>query len=384
MFVRLKKSARTVNPVVQIVESVREGGKVRQKVLASLGTVKDEEDLVRLRGLAENLLKKLQQEKTRQQSLFAFERTNVLPTLPKKQKPKKKAPPVNIEDLKHKATVYDGFRSVVNRLFELTGFDDVGRHFRGAMSYDPLQIVKLLVSHRLAQPSSKLRSYERQNDFGFHDISLQHIYRSMDKLLQKEGAFQKKAIQVASPGMFKDSIECLFVDVTTLYYESVQQDEIKNFGYSKDQKYHCVQIVLCLAVNIEGLPLAYEIFPGNTADVSTLVPFVDKLREKFEVKKATVVCDRGMASLKNIEHLQFHKMGYIVACKVKHLPKEFVLSDLSTFSPLYQSSEDEVRFKRLPHPSYPGTELIVTWSKKRAQKDKHDRDKLLGRLEAKL
>jgi hypothetical protein len=80
-----------------------------------------------------------------------------------------------------------------------------------------------------------------------------------------------------------EPVDRFFFDVTTLYFESVKQDSIRDFGFSKDQKYHLVQIVFALVVDSQGMPLAYETFKGNLAETKTLIPVLEKLRERFSV-----------------------------------------------------------------------------------------------------
>lgn len=390
MFVRLKKSAGTVNPVVQIVESYREEGKVKQRVLASLGSVQGESDLDRLNALARNLMAKIQQERTKQKNLF--ENSSPLPLLetrPNRSVPKKKAsdePQVKVENLQHKETVHDGFVSVVERLFSMTGLGNIAVHRPTRMAFDPLRIAKILVAQRFFNPTSKHRTFQRQKDLGINDLKLQQIYRGMDALVRSAELFQCCAFETTcrQGSLFKQKIECLFVDVTTLYFESVSTDSLRNFGYSKDQKYHCVQIVLCLIVNSDGIPIAYETFPGNTAEVSTVSPIVDKLKQRFDVKRITIVCDRGLASRENIEKLGSLGIGYVAACKIKHLPEALKLNDLSTYELFEKSQDNEVWVRRIQHPRYPDTDLIITWSKKRAAKDKSDRERIIKRLQDKL
>lgn len=390
MFVRLKKSSGTVNPIVQIVESYREGGRVRQRVLASLGSIQDDNDLERLNVLARNMLAKIQQERTKQKRLFEDpSRLPVLEKRPKRGVPKGQGssePLVKIENLQHTETVHDGFVAVVERLFSTTGLSDIAVHKPTRMAFDPLRIAKILVAQRFFDPASKHRTFQRQKDIGVDDLKLQQIYRGMDSLVKSEELFQRCAIEAGcgQPGLFKQEIECLFVDVTTLYFESVTTDALRNFGYSKDQKFHSVQVVLCLIVNSDGIPVAYETFPGNTAEVSTVSPVVDKLKQRFDVKKITIVCDRGLASKENIEKLGSLGIGYVAACKIKHLPAKLKLNDLSTYESLEKKEDNEILVRRIAHPRYADSELIVTWSKKRAAKDKSDRDCIIKRLQGKL
>jgi transposase len=363
MYIRLTKSKKSKHPTLQIVEGVREGKKVKQKIVASLGVIKSQEDLKRLERLAEHLIQRLQKEGLQIESK------------------------ARIKDLIHKKTVYDGFGIVLDRLMQLTGFANIIREAQGKNSFDLEEIIKLILVQRFDLPSSKLRTYERQRDHGFQDIDLHHIYRAMDAIEPFASEIQKQAFNAAckySEGI----IDCFFFDVTTLYFESVSQDDLRDFGFSKDQKYHLVQIVLALIVNSQGVPLAYEVFKGNLAETKTLVPVLNALRKRFSINNVTVVCDRGLASKPNVEALQDAEFHFVIATKLRSISKKFKLNDLSAYKPLpgqERVPEDEkIFFRTMEHPQYKDTLLISTYSPSRAKKDNEDRERLLNKLRKKL
>ena len=192
---------------------------------------------------------------------------------------------------------------VVDQLMKITGFNKIIQTAQGKHQFDLEEIIKLVLIQRFDLPSSKLRTCERQEEHGFQGIDLQHIYRSMDAIESLDDAIQKQAFDTVCK-FSVELVDCFFFDVTTLYFESVEQDDIRDFGFSKDQKYHSVQIVLALVVDSQGIPLAYEVFKGNLAETKTLVPVLEKLRRKFSINNVTVVCDRGLASKSNVEALK--------------------------------------------------------------------------------
>lgn len=361
MFVRLKSSKTSKHPTFQIVEGVRDGNKVRQKVVASLGVVKGVSDMQKLRNLAKNLILKLEQQG------LAPERNKL-----------------DFSKLIHKKTVFNGFQLAIDKLMDLVGFSGIAKRAQGNNRFNVEEILKLIILQRMDLPSSKLRTYERQFDHGFHGIELQHVYRTMDALEGFDEEFQEQAFEVAHNGVFKEPVDCLFFDVTTLYFESVEADELRKFGFSKDQKHHQVQIVFSLVVNREGIPLAYETFAGNVGEVKTLLPVLEKLRERFSVKKATVVCDRAMASKKNVAALQAAGFLFVLACKLRQLPERLHVNDLSSFAKLNENDEDPVLFKTMDHPNYSDSTLIITYSPKRAEKDRKDRERVLEKMMGKL
>jgi transposase len=363
MYIRLKTSKKAKYPTMQIVEGVREGKKVKQRTIAHLGVVKGQKDLQRLKKLADNIIQRLEKEGLQVD------------------------PKVEIAALKHKQTVYDGFGIVVDRLMEITGFSDIIQSAQGRHKFDVEQIIKLILTQRFDLPSSKLRTYERQEEHGFNEIDLQHIYRSMDAIECLDDKIQKQAFTTVS-NYSEGLVDCFFFDVTTLYFESVLQDEIRDFGFSKDQKYHMVQIVFALVVDSQGMPLAYETFKGNLGETKTLIPVLEKLRNRFSINNVTVVCDRGLASKPNVEALQHGKFHFVIATKLKSMSKKLKINDLSKYAPLpHQENvpqDDQILFYTSEHPQYSDTMLIATYSPSRARKDREDRSRMLEKLQKKL
>jgi transposase len=363
MYIRLTHSKKAKHPTLQIVEGVREGKKVKQKIIASLGVIKGPEDLEKLKRLADHLIQRLEREG--------------LPTDGK----------VNLKDLIHKKTSYDGFGSAISQLMQLSGFSDLIREAQGKNSFDLEEVVKLILVQRFDSPSSKLRTYERQEGHGFQGIDLQHIYRAMDTIESLESEIQKQAFNTACKVSGKP-VDCFFFDVTTLYFESVTQDELKDFGWSKDQKFHQVQVVLALVVDSLGMPLAYEVFKGSLGETKTLFPVLENLRNRFSIVNVTVVCDRGLASKPNVEALQGAKFHFVIATKLRSISKKLKINDLSAYSLLPNQKdipeEEKVLVRTMKHPQYDETLLIATYSPKRARKDKEDRDRLIEKLKKKL
>lgn len=363
MYVRLTKSKKSKNPTLQIVRGIRRGKKVKQKIVASLGVIKSKKDLIGLSKLVEHLIHKLEQE-----------------GLPINDK-------VQIDKFVHRKTFYDGFGQVVDKLFELSEFSKIAKQAQGRCKFNLEEILKLIITQRLDLPSSKLRTYERQNEHGFYGIELQNIYRAMDIIEPFNELFQKKAFEITCKHSLRP-INCFFFDVTTLYFESIQQDEIRDFGFSKDQKNHSVQIVLALVVDEQGMPIAYEAFKGNLAETKTLIPVLKSLRKRFSITKVIVVCDRGLASLANVLALTKEGFQYVTATKLRSISKNFHINDLSKYAPLpnqnHLSKEEKILFRSMDHPQYENALLIATYSPKRARKDKKNREQLIEKLQKKL
>ena len=314
---------------MQIVEGVREGKKVRQRIIAHLGVVKDKKDLERLKDLADKLIQRLEKEGLEID------------------------PKVALKELQHKQTIFDGFSTVIDRLMDITGFSTILQSPQGKHEFDLESIIKLLLVHRFDNQGSKLRAFERQKEDGFDGIDLQHIYRAMDAIADLEIDIQKQAFTTVcetSGGI----VDCFFFDVTTIYFESASQNDLKDFGFSKDQKYHSVQIVLALVLDVHGIPIAYDVFKGNTAEIKTLIPVLENLRKRFSVNNVTVVCDRGLASKVNISALQESKFRFVIASKLRSISSKLKINDPSTYEILPGQGnlpEDEkVRVRKMPHP----------------------------------
>ncbi|MGZ6298624.1 MAG: IS1634 family transposase [Parachlamydiaceae bacterium] len=216
---------------------------------------------------------------------------------------------------------------------------------------------------------------------------MQHIYRTMDAIENLSSEIQTAAFNTAST-LFGGVVDCFFFDVTTLYFESVSQDELRDFGFSKDQKHHTVQIVLALVVDSNGLPIAYEVFKGNLAETKTIIPVLDSLRSRFSINNVTVVCDRGLASKPNVEALQEAQFHFVIATKLRSISKKFKINDLNEYSLLpgqeLVPEDEQVRVRTISHPQYSDTLLIATFSPKRAKKDREDRERLIEKLRKKL
>ena len=363
MYTRIKTSKKAKYPTLQIVKGERRGKKVIQKTIAHLGVIKGAEDLKKLLKLAENLIKRLEKE--------GLEIDHK----------------VRVKKLKHKQTIYDGYRMVVDKLMELSGFSKILKNVKGRHKFDLEEIVKLIVIQKLNNPSSKFRTYERQQDYGFYDIDLQHIYRAMDVIESSKDCFQKQAFETIC-SFSKKPLDCFFFDVTTLYFESIVQDNLKDFGFSKDHKFNRVQIVLALVVDSEGNPIAYETFKGNVSETKTLIPVLRSLRDRFFIKNVTIVCDRGLASKENIKALQKDGFNFIIASKLRSISKEFKINDISKYIPLPGQlkvpKDEKVLYYTMQHPQYSDTLLISTYSPLRAKKDKKERERFLERLQKKL
>ncbi len=134
-----------------------------------------------------------------------------------------KAQSKKISALKHTSTTYNGFSLVVDELMKITEFDKIIQTAQGRHKFNLLEIIKLILIQRFDSPGSKFRTYERQSEHGFQQIDLQHLYRSMDAIENLEEVIQQQTFLAVSK-YTEGLVDCFFFDVTTLYFESVEQE----------------------------------------------------------------------------------------------------------------------------------------------------------------
>ncbi len=152
--------------------------------------------------------------------------------------------------------------------------------------------LRMVIEH-LLNPKSKLGIYNNQMKyFGLPEVELQHLYRSLDILSDHKDDLEKELF-LRNMNLFNMKIDVVFYDVTTFYFESVKADSLKDFGFSKDNKFNEVQVVLGLLINLDGMPIGYELFPGNTFDGKTLENALEKLKKAVHVKQGDNSCRQG-------------------------------------------------------------------------------------------
>ncbi len=126
-----------------------------------------------------------------------------------------------------------------------------------------------------------------EQDYGVR-IPLEKIYRMMDHVADQEEDI-KKSVAYTTRSILEEEFDVLFFDVTTLYFESVQRDELREFGFSKDCKFKETQVVLALVTTKQGLPVTYELFPGNIYEGATLIQMVQKLKKTYNIHNILLV-----------------------------------------------------------------------------------------------
>lgn len=237
----------------------------------------------------------------------------------------------------------------------------------------PDVLIKDLVIARIFSPVSKLETLETLSDLFNRNYALRTIYRHLKTSLRQgvKETFQKALINFARNDL-KDTLRLVFYDVTTLYFESVVKQGLRDFGFSKDHKHTTTQIVVGLVVNNQGFPLYFDIFSGSTFEGHTFLPIVKNIQKLLDFPELIVVADAAMLSQDNIESLVANKLGFVVGARLANLPQSLIDS---ISNKLNKQEGKTVVF------NYKGQRLICQYSHKRATKDKSDRIKQIEKAE---
>ena len=320
MFVREKRIGSYT--YVYLVETVREDGKIKQRIIRNLGRKEDVErrgDLDRLARSAARLA----------------QRSMVLSLLEQNSTPqlscKRIGPPLLFERLWRDTQC----REVLQELLVQRGFE-----------FPVERAIFLTVLHRLMISGSDRACEQWRDDYridAVDDLQLHHLYRAMAWLGEELPATEQAGRSLVAR-CIKDLVEeqlfgrrrdlfselsVVFMDTTTLYFEGRGGDTLGQKGHSKDYRPHLNQMVVGILVDQNGRPVCSEMWPGNTTDVTTLIPVIDRLRRRFAIGRVCVVADRGMISAETIACLEERGLEYILGVRERSSKEvyEVVLND---------------------------------------------------------
>lgn len=252
---------------------------------------------------------------------------------------------------------------IFGEVFERIGF--------GAI---PQKLFRHLVVARLAYPASKLKTVDYLYRYEGTVTTADAIYKWLDRFGAKyKEAAERLCYQHTRKTLGKLAV--VFYDMTTLYFEAEDEDDLRKIGYSKDGKFEHPQIMVGLLVGEGGYPIGYDIFEGNTFEGKTLLPVLEGIRKKYGLGKPVVVADAAMLSKHNIEELKSNSYTFIVGGRVKNESERLKAELLQKAAGAIDGSSFEVARED-------GTRLITTYSEKRAKKDRHNREKGLRKLRA--
>lgn len=338
MFVRKKKN-KSGSISIQIIQKTNG----INKVVKTIGSSKDEQEIDRLFRQAQELIPRM------------FNQITIFDS------------PINIpraDELNNDDIRVVGPELIFGKVFDYIGFNRI-----------PDQLFRDLVISRITHPGSKLKLAEYLQENNRKEVSADNIYYFMDKLNNK---YKSKVEDISfnyTRKLLNGKIGVVFYDMTTIYFESSQPDELRETGFSKDGKHQHPQIFLGLLVGVNGYPIGYDIFEGSIYEGHTLIPVLEKFEARFNLDKPIVVADAGLLSNKNIQALKEKSYTFILGARIKNESKN-VKQEINNFN----FQDDQIAKINKSD----GTTLFVSYSEKRAKKDKFNRERGLKRLEKSL
>jgi len=279
---------------------------------------------------------------------------------------------INFRESNFKDKVVNSIRSI-----DIAGVDLLLGKIYSEIGFDEIQssLFRYLVIIRLSHPASKLKTAEYLKRYFSVDISEDRIYRYLDKIYNNQRELIQQISYNHTLKILGGLMSVVFYDVTTLYFQIDNEDEVRKRGFSKEGKHQNPQIVLGLLVSIDGYPLAFEIFEGNKFEGHTMLPILDAFREKYKLDKLVIVADSGLLSNQNIIELQQKGYEFILGARIKNESQQIKNKILSLE---LKNGESQIIEKQ------ESLNLIISYSEKRAKKDLHNRERGLDRLEKKI
>ncbi|MFO8233928.1 MAG: IS1634 family transposase [Bacteroidales bacterium] len=341
MYVRKLKN-RSGSTSVQIINKVRG----RYKVVKSMGSATTQQKIKKLVTLANQEIEKL----TQQSSLFLSEKDDLVEQA--------------FASLSNSNIQTIGPELIFGSIFDHIGFNKIQQ-----------ELFRHLVVARLAFPLSKLKTTEYLYRYQGKSLDTDTVYRFMDKLNSKLKAKVEQIAYNHTLNLLGKNISVVFYDMTTLYFEASDQDDLRKTGFSKDGKHQNPQIYIGLLVGLGGYAIGYDIYEGNTYEGHTLIPFLEKMQNKFNLEKPVVIADSGLLSKKNIQALEEKGYEYIIGARLKNEPEKIktkITRKKYTDRMLWSIPKSE------------NIRLVIHYSVKRASKDEYNRKRGLKRLEKRV
>lgn len=235
------------------------------------------------------------------------------------------------------------------------------------------KLFRNIVIARLAYPTSKLKTVDYLYRYQGIQTEVDTIYRFLDKLRDKYKATVERIAFDYTKRILKN-ISVVFYDMTTLYFETEDEDDLRKIGFSKDGKFQNPQIMLGLLVGQNGYPIGYDIFEGNIFEGHTLLPTLENIQKKYSFGKPIVIADAAMLSKQNLKKLKDNKYQFIIGARIKNESDNVKREILKQAKGLIDGQSFVLK-------KADGTKLIVSYFDKRQRKDKHNREKGLSKLQ---
>lgn len=341
MFTR-KKRNRSGSVSVQIIS--KSTGKY--KVLKTIGCAHTEQEIEKLVYLSKQEIARL----SNQLELFVSEKDVIIEQA--------------FSTLSNASIKTIGPELIFGRLYDQIGYNQIDE-----------ELFRHLVISRISFPLSKLKTIDYLYRYQGVRVNISTIYRFLDKLNNSIKEQVEQLTFTHTLKVLESNISVVFYDMTTIYFEASDEDDLRKTGFSKDGKHQSPQIFLGLLVGLGGYAIGYDIFEGNTYEGSTLIPFLEKISKKFNLNKPIVVADAGLLSKNNITLLQAKGYEYIIGARLKNESEKIKKQIL-------QKQLKEGQTKRIEKQDH--TRLVITYTSNRARKDEHNRKRGLQRLEKQI
>jgi transposase len=341
MFIRKKK-----NKSGSISVSIIDKSSGSYKVIKTIGSSFEQEQIELMLIKARQYIENLHQ----QQILFYSEKDNQIESF--------------LSTISNSQIRTVGPELVFGRLYDLIGFNEIKE-----------QMFRHLVIARLAYPGSKLKTIDYLQRYQGKYLEISSVYRFLDKLNDKLKETVEELSFNHTLKRLNNNIGVVFYDMTTIYFEASDEDDLRKTGFSKDGKHSNPQIFLGLLVGMDGWPIGYEIYEGNIYEGHTLIPTIQKFEKKFKLNKPIVVADSGLLSKNNVAALEKHNYQYILGSRIKSEPAD-------TKQLITKNKFEDGMFIIIKKDK--GQKLLISYSQKRAHKDMHNRQRGLKRLEKQI
>ncbi|MHB8917056.1 MAG: IS1634 family transposase [Desulfocucumaceae bacterium] len=336
-----------------IVEGVREQGKIRQKIVANLGRIEDMES-----GDLDRLI----------ESLAKFS---------KKKWVQAEAAKLMVDYAREWGTDLI-FRSIWEKL----GLHAILERFLSKTEIStPLpEAIYAMVLNRISDPLSKLAVSEWVNTIhrpSFDSLQLHHFYRALDFLIENKSAIEVELYE-RTKDLFNLELDMVFWDTTSTYFEGNGPSGLAEYGHSKDHRSDRLQILVGILMTKEGIPVAHQVFPGNTADIDTFRAVIKDTRERFQLRRVIFVGDRGMVSPTLLDELDWDHIEYIVGVKMR---KATAVKNVLKTGGRYKVVRHNLKVKEV---WYDADRYIVCYNPIQAEHDKRARENMVTKLEEQL
>ena len=359
MFVRKKRirSGDKTYEYLQIVENERIDGKVKQRVVGTLGR----SDLLAGTGKLDNLATSLGRYCDEVVVVNAFREGSI------KAEWSKSWGPVLV------------FRRLWERLRIPQLIEECLKGRR--IEFDVDAAAFALALQRLVDPGSDLSGSNWVKTAmyqPFEGVELQHFYRALDVLWEHRETLEKGIFDARRAGG-EAQVDLVFFDTTTLYFEGEGPASLARRGHSKGHRPQDTQVVVCVVMGQDGYPLTCEVWPGNTADVTSVQKVISMLKRRFEVRRTVLVCDRGMVSAKNLRRIRAAGMHYIIGVRMRQVSE--VRREVLSRAGRCRTVQDNLRVKEV---LVGKKRYIVCHNPDQAERDRKSREAVLKRLEETL